>query len=70
MELEFSSNASAHAHGEEKHKMKFRNEQVCSVCQCDGASPSHVGSWKVLGTAQLLEATAGPAEVSLWSRTA
>lgn len=50
MELEVSSDAPAHAHGEEKQQMNFRNEQVCSVCRCDCTSPSHAG--QVLGTAQ------------------
>lgn len=51
MELEVSRNVSAHAHGEEKYKMNFRNEHVSSVCQRDYTSPSHVGSWE--GWAQL-----------------
>lgn len=51
MELEVSRNLSAHAHGEEKHKVSFRNEHVSSVCQGDYTSPSHGGSWG--GWAQL-----------------
>lgn len=49
MELEVSSNVSARAHGEEKHKMNFRNEHAFSVCQCDYTSPSHMGSWEGAG---------------------
>lgn len=67
MELEVSSNVSAHAHGDKKHKMNFRKEHVSSVCQCDDTAPSHVGSWGGAGPSSAAEATSnpGPAEMSL-----